>query len=210
MRRPAQSDTDELIQRSTGGDDAARVQLLDRHRSRLRRMIGVRLDRRLSARIDPSDVVQEVLIDANNKLDHYLRNPPLPFYPWLRQIAWQRLVKIHQHHHARKRGVTRENAGMLDLPDESAGNLAERLAASGTSPSRHVLRQELRLQVRRALGRFGERDREVLVLRYLEQMSLREIASVLGTSEGAVKSRHARALLRLEALLGNDVGEGEE
>ena len=50
------------------------------------------------------------------------------------------------------------------------------------------------------------------VRRYLVRgkMSLREIASVLGTSEGAVKSRHARALLRLEALLGNDVGEGEE
>jgi RNA polymerase sigma-70 factor (ECF subfamily) len=50
--------------------------------------------------------------------------------------------------------------------------------------------------------------REVLVLRYLEQMSLADIAAVLQISENAVKSRHARALLRLEALLG-DVGEGD-
>jgi RNA polymerase sigma-70 factor (ECF subfamily) len=63
--------------------------------------------------------------------------------------------------------------------------------------------------VRGALDRLGERDREVLVLRYLEQMSIGEIAAVLETSEGAVKSRHARALLRLEALLG-DVGEDQE
>jgi RNA polymerase sigma-70 factor (ECF subfamily) len=171
-------------------------------------MIGVRLDRRLLARLDPSDVVQEVLVEAHEKLNDYLRDQPLPFYPWLRQIAWQRLVKIHQHHHARKRGVTREGPGVPELPDESVGDLAERLAVSGTSPSRYAVREELRLRVRGALRQLGERDREVLVLRYLEQMSLAEIAAVLGVNGGAVKSRHARALLRLQALLG-DAGEGE-
>jgi RNA polymerase sigma-70 factor (ECF subfamily) len=205
---PRPPDTDELIRRSARGDDAARQDLLARHRGRLRQMIGVRLDRRLLARLDPSDVVQEVLVEAHQKLNDYLRDQPLPFYPWLRQIAWQRLVKIHQHHHARKRGVTREGPGLLELPDESVGDLAERLAISGTSPSRHAVREELRLRVRGALRQLGERDREVLVLRYLEQMSLAEIAAVLGVNEGAVKSRHARALLRLQALLG-DAGEGE-
>jgi RNA polymerase sigma-70 factor (ECF subfamily) len=205
---PRQPDTDELVRRSAAGDDAARQDLLARHRGRLRHMIGVRLDRRLLARLDPSDVVQEVLMEAHEKLSDYLRDPPLPFYPWLRQIAWQRLVKIHQHHHARKRRVTHEGPALLELPDESVGDLAERLAASGTSPSRQALREELRLRVRAALRRLGERDREVLVLRYLEQLSLAEIAAVLGTNAGAVKSRHARALLRLQALLG-DEGEGE-
>jgi RNA polymerase sigma-70 factor (ECF subfamily) len=205
---PRPPDTDELIRQSARGDDAARQDLLARHRGRLRRMIGVRLDRRLLARVDPSDVVQEVLMEAHNRLGDYLRDRPLPFYPWLRQIAWQRLLKIHQHHHARKRRVTHEGPPLLDLPDASVGDLAERLAASGTSPSRHALRQELRLRVREALGRLTERDREVLVLRYLEQMSLAEIAAVMGSTEGAVKSRHARALLRLQALLG-DEGEGE-
>jgi RNA polymerase sigma-70 factor (ECF subfamily) len=205
---PRPPDTDELIRQSARGDDAARQDLLARHRGRLRRMIGVRLDRRLLARVDPSDVVQEVLMEAHNRLGDYLRDQPLPFYPWLRQIAWQRLLKIHQHHHARKRRVTHEGPPLLELPDESVGDLAERLAASGTSPSRHAVRQELRLRVREALGRLTERDREVLVLRYLEQMSLAEIAAVMGTTEGAIKSRHARALLRLQGLL-NDEGEGE-
>jgi RNA polymerase sigma-70 factor (ECF subfamily) len=201
-----QPDTDELIRRSAGGDGAARQELLAHHRGRLRQMIAVRLDRRLLARLDPSDVVQEVLMEAHEKLSNYLRDRPLPFYPWLRQIAWQRLVKIHQHHHARKRRVTHEGPPLLMLPDESMGDLAERLATSGSSPSRHALREEMRLRVREALDRLGERDREVLVLRYLEQLSLAEIAAVVGTTEGAVKTRHARALLRLQALL----GEGEE
>src|SRR5262245_19507622 len=161
-----QPDTDELVRRSARGDDAARQELLARHRGRLRQMIGVRLDRRLLARLDPSDVVQEVLVEAHQKLNDYLRDRPLPFYSWLRQIAWQRLVKIHQHHHARKRRVTQEGPAVPGLPDESVADLAERLAASGTSPSRPALREELRLRVRAALGRLGERDREVLVLRY--------------------------------------------
>ena len=143
-------------------------------------------------------------MEAHEKLDGYLRDRPLPFYPWLRQIAWQRLLKIHQHHHARKRRVTHEGPPLLALPDDSVADLAERLATSATSPSRHALRQELRLRVRGALARLGERDRELLVLRYLEQMSLREIAAVLETTEGAVKTRHARALLRLQTLLGDD------
>jgi RNA polymerase sigma-70 factor (ECF subfamily) len=205
---PPPPDTDELLRRSAAGEDDARQQLLARHRDRLHHMIGVRLDRRLLARLDPSDVVQEVLMEANDRLNDYLRDRPLPFYPWLRQMAWQRLVKIHQHHHAQKRRVTQEELAVPELPDESVAHLAERLAASGTSPSRHALREEARLRVREALGRLRERDREVLALRYLEQLSLAEIAAVLGTTEGVVKSRHARALLRLQALLGDD-GEGE-
>ena len=108
---PREPDTDELLCLSARGDDAARQHLLARHRGRLRQMLGVRLDRRLLARLDPSDVVQEVLLEAHEKLNDYMRDQQLPFYPWLRQIAWQRLLKIHQHHHARKRGVTREGPG---------------------------------------------------------------------------------------------------
>src|SRR6476620_6151345 len=96
----AESDTDELLRRISQGDTPARERLLDRQRLRLRQMIAVRLDRRLLARLDPSDVVQEVLLDAHRQLDDYLRQRPMPFYPWLRQLAWQRLVKLQQHHQA--------------------------------------------------------------------------------------------------------------
>src|SRR3954452_8469080 len=102
-------DTGELVDRAAGGDAAARHQLLVRHRARLRRMVGVRLDRRLAARVDPSDLVQETLADAAQGLDKDLQDRPLPFYPWLRQFAAQRLYDVHRHHLGmQKRSVARE------------------------------------------------------------------------------------------------------
>jgi RNA polymerase sigma-70 factor (ECF subfamily) len=173
-------------------------------------MVALRLDRRLAARFDPSDVVQEALADAAGKLSDYLRRRPLPFYPWLRQLAWERLVQLHRRHVlAGKRSVTREEAGVLDLPEDSAVELAQRLAAAGASPSDHLLREELRERVQQALSHLAPRDREVLVLRHLEQLSTREVAAVLDLSEAAVKARHIRALERLHRLLGGGP-EGDE
>jgi RNA polymerase sigma-70 factor (ECF subfamily) len=201
-------DTEELIEQASRGDTRARGRLLDRHRGRLRQMVQVRLDRRLAARVDPSDVVQEALAEAAQKLSGYLRERPVPFYPWLRRLAWEHLVRLHQRHLAAgKRSVRREEPG--DLPDESALALVLRLVGSATSPSKHLLRQELRRRVHDALERLGERDREVLVLLYLEGLCARETAAVLGITEGAVKVRHLRALERLRGLLGDDFAEGQ-
>src|SRR5436305_9720665 len=94
----ANPDTEELLRRAARGDDAAREQLLGRHRDRLRQMVAVRLDRRLLARLDPSDVVQEVLAEAHKKPDDSARERPVPFYPWPRPLAWERLVKLHRRH----------------------------------------------------------------------------------------------------------------
>jgi RNA polymerase sigma-70 factor (ECF subfamily) len=202
----ADSDTERLVERAGDGDAAAGELLLARHRERLRRMVAVRLDRRLLARVDPSDVVQEALAEAARKLPEYLKQRPLPFYPWLRRLAWERLVKLYQRHIvAGKRSVTRETCG--PLPDESALELARCVLAPGPGPYDQALLAELRGRVRIALAQLAERDREVLVLRYLEQLSTAEIAAVLGATTGSVKVRHLRALERIRSLLGADLAE---
>jgi RNA polymerase sigma-70 factor (ECF subfamily) len=201
-------DTEQLIERVAQGDAAARQQLLTRHRAQLRKMVAVRLDRRVAARVDPSDVVQEALADAARKLSAYVRDRPLPFYPWLRRLAWERLVKVHRRHlRTRRRSTAQEEPGLLNLPDESVAELAQRLVSSASSPSRQLLRAEMRQRVLDALAALSERDREVLVLRYLEQLSTRETAEVLEISEGAVKVRHLRALERIRRLLGDEFQE---
>lgn len=199
-------DVDALIARAGDGDELARQQLLAQHRARLRRMVAVRLDRRLSTRVDPSDVVQETLAVAARRLDDYLREPGVPFYPWLRGIAWDRLIEAHRRHvEAQGRSIGREER-WVGLPEESAIALADRLAASGTSPSRHLLREELRRRVRAALDRLKEQDREILALRHLEGLSPAEAAAVLDVTERAAKARHIRALARIRALLEDEAG----
>jgi RNA polymerase sigma-70 factor (ECF subfamily) len=194
------ADTEELLAQASLGDEAAWQQLLAQHRQRLVRMVAARLDRRLTARVDPSDVVQEALADAAAGLDAYLRNRPVAFYPWLRAFALDRLMKLHRHHiKTRKRSVTREES--WSMPDESAQELANRLLARSSNPVGRLIREELQDRIRTALAKMAEADREILVMRNLEHLTIAEIAAVLGISEGAVKVRHLRALRRLKAAL---------
>jgi RNA polymerase sigma-70 factor (ECF subfamily) len=205
----AETGTEQLLDRAATGDEHARDLLLTRHRDRLTRMVAVRADPRLAARVDPSDVVQEALADAAHKLDGYLRDRPLPFYPWLRRLAWERIVLLHRRHvRAQRRSVTREEREM-QLPDGSVLDLARHLAASSSGPSGRLRRDELQMRLRAALAQLRDADREVLVLRHLEGLSARDIAAVLDISEAAVNTRHVRALHRLRSVLGPDYAEGE-
>jgi len=202
-----ESATAELLDLASRGDKAARGQLFTQHRHRLRQMVAFHMDRRLATRVDPSDVVQEAFTDAAQRLSDYLRRRPLPFYPWLRQLAWERLLDLHRRHIiAQKRSIQREEAPSLLLPDESALELADRLVAQGSSPIGQLLRKEQRERIRDALTLLGPRDQEVLVLRHLEQLSISETAAVMSVSEGVVKTRHLRALQRFRDLL---LAEGE-
>jgi RNA polymerase sigma-70 factor (ECF subfamily) len=202
------SNSGELLDRASRGDASARQQLLVQYRGRLRHMVALRLDRRMCARVDPSDVVQEAMAEACQHLDEYLNEPVVPFYPWLRRFAWERLIQLHRTHiEAQRRSVSREAPQSIPLPDHSATYLVDRLLASGTSPSRKVMRDELRDRVAAMLAEMAPRDREVLVLRYLEQLSTSETAAVLGLTEGAVKVRNLRALKRLRGLLDGERSE---
>jgi RNA polymerase sigma-70 factor (ECF subfamily) len=205
---PTQPDTEDLLRKADDGDRAARDRLLQRHRGRLSKMVALRLDRRLAARVDASDVVQEVLAEADRKLERYLRERPLPFYPWLRQLAAEHLLVLHRRHvKAARRSVRREQPDVVGLPDESAVRLAELLVTSATGPTQRVLRAEMCARVRAALSRLAEADREVLTLRHLEELSVADTAAVLDLTPAAVKMRQLRALTKLRALLDDNGGE---
>ncbi len=199
-------DTEELLSQVQAGDVAAQEQLFNRYRDRLRQMIRVRMDPRLARRIDPSDVIQDTLTSASQQIVAYAEQRPLPFYPWLRQIAWQRLVDLHHRHvTTKKRSVGRERE--LYLSDQSAVTLANRIVGHDTSPTARLLRNELQVRVQKALLQLKPTDREVLVMRHLEQMRVSEIAAVLQLSESAVKMRRLRAVQRLRELLGSELLE---
>jgi RNA polymerase sigma-70 factor (ECF subfamily) len=195
-------DTEELLGRVARGDAQARSELLNRHRDRLRLMVAVRLDRRIAARLDPSDVVQEALADADQKLAGFLRERPVAFYPWLRRLAWEHLTRLQGRHlRTKRRTVVREHAAFARHPDASTTRLADRFVAAGDSPLDRLVASEMKSRVIEALGAMSERDREILVLRYLEQLSNREIAEVLQVDDALVRQRHGRALQRLAKIM---------
>ena len=101
-------------------------------------------------------------------------------------------------HLAQARAVTREEQFDVALPDQSAAQLAERLIGKGSSANRKLMQKELKTRVQAALSQLDPRDREVLILRFLEQLSVEEAAVVLEISPEAVKSRQRRAIREVQ------------
>ena len=122
-------------------------------------------------------------------------------------IALDRLVEIYRRHVvAGKRSVLRERSGRPPLNDESECELANLLVTSSLHAGRRLLVAELMVRVRTGLQQLSANDRELLVMRHLEQLSVEEIAEVLSITKTAVTTRHLRALERLRDVLGEDFG----
>jgi RNA polymerase sigma-70 factor (ECF subfamily) len=102
---------------------------------------------------------------------------------------------------ARRRSVTLEHRDP-DLPDVSADEPVRRLFADHTSPSRHLMRRGRHERLKTALASLSHHDREVLVMRHLEQLGAAEIAAMLELSDAAVKSRLLRVLMRMRDQMG--------
>jgi RNA polymerase sigma-70 factor (ECF subfamily) len=194
-------DLDAVLKEVSAGSADARNRLFAGYRELVKRVVRSRMDPRLSARVDSSDVVQEVFATAESGLDEYLRTRPADFYVWIRGIAEQRLVDMYRRHVvAAKRSVRRETPAAVGTEDDPVRE-REPVAGSQTSPSQQVIRTEQSEALRRALEVLSPDDREVIALRYLERLTMPEVAVTLGISLPAAKSRHLRAIARLTELM---------
>ena len=178
-------------------------QLFEKHRARLLRMVELRMDPALKARIGASDVLQEAFLEVAGRLDKYLDDPRMPFFVWVRFITAQRLLQLYRFHvGAQKRDARRERSALEGAgPAATAIALVDHLMASGIAPSAVVAEQEFRLQLFRALEGMDPLDREVLVLRHFEELSNAEAAQTLGIEKNTASQRHVRALKRLAKAL---------
>jgi RNA polymerase sigma-70 factor (ECF subfamily) len=202
------SDSVDLIERARAGDHEALNALFARHHDRLRRMVEMRLDTRLQARLDASDVVQEAYVEVAERLEEYLRDPKLPLFLWLRLVVGERLIRLHRHHlGAQMRDAGREVALYRGaLPAASSAALAAQLLGRYTSPTQAAVRAERILRVQEALNALEPVDREVLSLRHFEELTAAETAQVLGIEESAAAKRYFRALKRLKEALASLAG----
>ena len=206
---PEPQPTLELVQQAAGGDAEAANRLLERHRAALRRMIALRLDRGVAQRVDASDVVQDVLLEASRRLADYLRDPKMPFHLWLRHLAQDRMIDLHRRHHAQRRDVGRERPLQArGSVDQSSLDLAAQLSDQELTPAAANIRKELAQRFLAALDQLDEQDREIIVMRHIEQLGNSEVAEALQLSPAAAGMRYLRALRRLRGLLAEGPSEG--
>jgi RNA polymerase sigma-70 factor (ECF subfamily) len=188
-----------LLERAAAGDEAAVAELFAGYRARVRRSVALRLDRRLAARLDVSDVLQDAFLEASRRLPDYLRQRPLPFGLWLAWLAREKVIALHrQHLDADKRAVAREAP---PLPVDASSCFVRALAGHEPSPSAIMAEAEAAERLRLALGRLDDDERDLILWRHFEQLTNRDIARMLGISEAAAAKRYVRALERLRGLL---------
>src|SRR5215468_3477097 len=203
------AETARLLEQARAGDQAAVNEIFTQHRARLRRMVELRLDRRLQARIDASDVIQEAYVEALRRLGEYLEKPSYPLFLWLRLIVGERLLKLHRHH----LGTQMRDAGLEvsiyrgALPAASSAALAAQLLGKHTSPTQAAVRAERALRLQEALNSLDPADREIISLRHFEELTCAEAARILAITESAAAKRYVRALKRLKELLAKLPGE---
>jgi RNA polymerase sigma-70 factor (ECF subfamily) len=206
---PESEKTQELLANAKRGSDEAVGKLLSRHRDALRRLVQMRLDKKIQRRVDVSDIVQDVLLEANRRLQTYLKEPKMPFHLWLRHMARDRIIDAHRRHRASaKRSVDREKPlASTSSVDRSTMELAAQLCDPAITPAAAATMRELARRFEAAIDELDERDREVLMMRHFEHLTNQEVALALKLTEPAASMRYLRALRRLRNLLGDPVQE---
>ena len=209
---PEGDKTQDLLKGVADGEPSAVNRLMERHRDAIRRMVQMRLDQAIARRVDASDVVQDVLLEASQRLSDYIRSPSMPFHLWLRQLAKDRIIDMHRRHRgAQRRSVDREqNLSSFASDDQSAADLATLLRDAELTPAASALRKEMEERFVLALEQLEEGDREIIIMRHFEHLGNSEVAEALGLTAPAAGMRYLRSIRRLRELLGTDEEDTNE
>jgi RNA polymerase sigma-70 factor (ECF subfamily) len=160
----------------------------------------LQLGPRPEGRIDPSDVVQQTLLEAQQKLQQFHGHSKAELAAWLRQALTHNLADAFRALNRAKRDVNRERS-LEEALDQSASRLEAWLAADQSSPSQRAERNEQVVRLSQALAKLPEPQREAVVLRHFEGWSLAAIAQHLGRTQAAVVGLLQRGLKNLRQAL---------
>jgi RNA polymerase sigma-70 factor (ECF subfamily) len=176
------------------------VWALARFRDYLLLLARARLDPRLQGKLDPSDVVQQTLLEAHQSLAQFRGHSVAEQAAWLRQILARNLANAVRDLGRARRDVKRERS--LDaVLEESASGLEAWLAAEQATPSQQAEEEERAVRLAEALARLPAAQREAVVLRYWLRAPLVEIGQRLQCSTAAVTGLLHRGLKNLRQHL---------
>ncbi|MCA9262517.1 MAG: sigma-70 family RNA polymerase sigma factor [Planctomycetales bacterium] len=188
--------TSGLIERARSGCNSAKDELIGSVRSYLLLIANQELNPALRAKLGASDVVQSVLVLAEQNLEQFRGSDRESLLAWLRAILKNELHAAHRKFvDCEKRTVRREY-------NDEAGALAEPLRATGPSPVDAAELNEEAIRLRHALEKLSDDHRTVVMLRNWERMPFEVIGTQMGRSADAAKKLWARAILQLQKELG--------
>jgi len=173
---------------------------LERFREYLMFLVRSELGDREAGKIEPSDVVQETLLEAHRKLGQFRGHSEAEMAGWLRKMLVYGLNDARRALGRAKRDVAREQSLEAAL-DQSSARLGVCLALEQSSPSEHAQRHERAVRLADALARLPEAQRQAVVLRHYEGLSLEDISRHMGRSSDAVAGLLKRASKELRILL---------
>jgi RNA polymerase sigma-70 factor (ECF subfamily) len=192
--------TEGLIRSVRGGDGAALGRLLGLYRAYLILVARSLVGPDLRARVDPSDLVQETLLEAQHDFARFEGRGEAELLAWLRRILVRNLADQARRHRAMGRDLGREES--LDaLLERSDRALQRAIAAPTNSPSELASRREHEVLLADALARLPKDYREVILLRNMDCLPFEEVARRMARSSGATRMLWVRALERLNREL---------
>jgi RNA polymerase sigma-70 factor (ECF subfamily) len=173
---------------------------VERYRSYLRMLARLQLDVRLQSKLDASDVVQQTLMKAHERIGQFRGQTEAERMAWLRQILTNTLADALRKFGADRRDIGRERSLEAAL-EASSARIEAWLAADASSPSQHAIRHEQMLRLAGALAELPEDQRAALEMRHLQGLSVAAIGQNLGRSKRAVVGLIFRGMKKLRALL---------
>ena len=195
------SNPDQASSLSTPDELAA---FMESHRRQLLAYVDRNIGPALKSRVEPEDIVQEVIVSAFSSIDQFQVEGRDPFR-LLCQLAEQRIIDAHRHHvGAKKRTTAREVSMDAPVPGGDGFGFINMLVASITSPSQAFSRDQKQFQLQEAIAELSDEQREVLRLRFVEGLPTKEIADRIGKSDGAIRVLLTRTVAHLQEILGTD------
>jgi RNA polymerase sigma-70 factor (ECF subfamily) len=190
---------------SSVADLAALGRLWGEHRERLLAMLDRRIDPGLRQRVGAEEILQNTFLDAAREWTSYQRGSRMRPYAWLYRLALDRLIEEYRKHTRSARNLKCE----LPWPDDYSAVLGGQLIDGGTGPLTAAQRAELADRVNKVLALLPDGDRDLLLMRYFDQLSAREIGDVCSLTENAVNVRVFRAIKKLQQIWSQLYGEPE-
>ena len=188
-----------------GGNQLALTKLLTACHRRLRARAAARLPAAMKAKRGPEDILQEVYLDVFRQINRFEDRGPGSFLNWLYAILDRKLAAARRAAHYQMRDIDREVTIGTPAAD-SYWDLLDQLYADSGTPSRVVRREEVLRALSACITDLSEPHRQVVQMRFLDGLSVDDVATRLGKSKAAIVALTKRALEALRRSM-DQLGE---